>query len=379
MDEKPVIIIGGGLWGTLLALRIRECLPQIAVRIYEPGNQLGEKLAVSFHASDVSTEDLKWLTPFISRQWDNFEVSFPRYRRNSQHRLCTMEPAHFHSVALQKLGANTVFFNHEITPEEALREGTFVIDTVARGYFKALAYQKIQEMVVELKHPHRLLSPLTMDASVEQKNGFRYFQALPLTEKKILVKDVRFSSDPQLYHVDLEQEILEEMKLRRWIPEVIMESESEFWKIPRIKDENFSEGRVIRLDGFIHDVTGDALPDAVRLIERMVKTSFRLGELKLMMKDYLLERRARRKLLRFMNRMLFQVKTPCHERYLFFQSLHSMSPVIREKFYKGDMELIDILKLILSMGVFHTKYKTMNGWRLFRQRTELQRTELLSS
>lgn len=349
MDEKPIIIIGGGLWGTLLALRVRECLPHIQIRLFEPGTQLGEKLAVSFHESDVDPAAMKWLAPFITRRWNEFQVNFPKYSRKNSDTLCTMEPNHFHQVAREKLGSNTVYFNHDITPEEAVRMGSFVIDTLPRGYYKAMGFQKTHGLVVKLLHPHRLHVPLTLDATVEQKNGFRYLQALPLTEDMLLVKDVRFSSDPQLYHEDQEPDLLRELHQRRWIVGDIYERETQFRKIPKQSGENFCEGRVIRLDGFVHDITGDSLPDAVRLIERMVQTSFRLGELKSVMNTYLNERKSHRRILRLMNRMLYQAKTPCHERYQFFQSLYSMPSTVRRKFYKGDLEIFDILRTLLNV------------------------------
>ena len=98
-----------------------------------------------------------------------------------------------------------------------------------------------------------------MDATVEQKNGFRYIQALPLNDELLMVKDVRFSSDPQLYHEDQEPDLLRELHQRRWIVGDIFERETQFRKIPREAGENFCEGRLIRLDGFVHDITGDAL------------------------------------------------------------------------------------------------------------------------
>ncbi len=352
MDEKPVIIIGGGLWGTLLALRMKECLPHVNFRLYEASSQLGEKLPVSFHATDVEADALHWLSPLSSKSWPEFEVSFPRYRRKIPNRLYTLEPDTFHEMAKAKLGSNTVFLNREITPEEALKEGSFVIDTMARGYYKALGYQKTTGLLVSLSHPHRLQTPITMDASVEQKAGFRYLQMLPVGEKLLMVKDVRFSSDPQLYHEEMETDILEELKRRRFVVETMIKKETEFRKIPRHNEDNFHDGRVIRLDGFVHDITGDSIPDAVRLIERMVQTSFRLGELKSVMKSYRDERKSKRNLLRHVNRMLYQAKTPCRERYQFFQSLNSMSPAIREKFYKGDLEFFDIMRTIMNIRIF---------------------------
>lgn len=349
MDESPVIIIGGGLWGTLLALRVRECLPQVPIKLYGHESHLGEKLAVSFHETDVGPEAMKWLAPFISKSWDEFQVNFPRFKRKICHRLCTMEPVHFHALAREKLGANTVFFNRDISPEEAMEEASFVIDTIPRGYFKALGYQKTHGLVVKIVHPHKLTSPLTMDATVEQKNCFRYLQVLPLSEDTLLVKDVRFSSDPKIYFEDLEPDLLRELHARRWVVGDILERETEFRKIPRDKQENFCNGKIIRLDSFVHDVTGDTLPDAVRLIERMVKTSFRLGELRSVMKDYLEERRSHRRLIRLMNRLLYQAKSPCGERYRFFESLHSMPVSIRENFYRGELEFIDALRTLMNV------------------------------
>lgn len=355
MDEKPVIIIGGGLWGTLLALRMKECLPHVNFRLYEASSQLGEKLPVSFHSTDVESSALQWLSALSSKNWPEFEVSFPRYCRRIPNRLFTLEPGTFHELAKARLGSNTVFLNREITPEEAQKEGSFVIDTLPRGYYKALGYQKTTGLLVSLRHPHRLQVPVTMDASVEQKAGFRYLQLLPTKDNLLIVKDVRFSSDPQLYHQEMEADILDELIKRRMTPDEILERESEFRKIPRHNEDHFHDGRVIRLDGFVHDITGDAIPDAVRLIERMVQTSFRLGELKSVMKVYREERSSKRNLLRYVNRMLYQAKTPCRERYQFFQSLNSMSPSIREKFYKGDMELLDILRTMIHTRIFPKK------------------------
>ncbi len=352
MEEKPVIIIGGGLWGTLLALRIRQCLPHVALKLYAPGPQLGEQFSVSFHESDVSQAAMKWLSPFISQSWKDFEVNFPRYSKKSDHKLFTMEPSHFHAVASELLGPNVVYLNRTLTPEEAVKEGSFVIDTLVRGYFKGLGYQKTHGLIVKLTHPHRLSSPISMDATIEQKNGFRYLQVLPLSEERLLLKDVRFSSDPLLYYENIEPDLFREAHQRRWIIDDVLERETEFRKIPCDYCDQFFEGKVIRLDGFVHDITGDALPDAVRLIDRMVQTSFRLGELKLVMREYLIERKSRRRIFRTINRMLFRVKTPCAERYQFFQWLHSMPPSIRKKFYKGDLVIIDILRSLYTKSFF---------------------------
>lgn len=359
MLDKPVIIIGGGLWGSLLALRLKRELPQVRFELHEPNDQLGDGLSVSFHQSDLSQESFKWLRPFITTQWKKFQVDFPSFQKIIEDSFCWIQSRDIDQNLRELIPGERLFFRSEITLEEALRRGSYVIDTRSNGYFKAQGYQKSLGLLVRTRCLHGLKYPITVDATVEQKSGFRYLQYLPVDENTLFVKDSRYSNSPTLYDEYFETDILEDLALRNWEAEEVLFREGDFRKIPREEFVPETRGRIIRLEGFYHDTTGEILPDAVRLIERMVNTSFRYGELKEVLKNYQLERASKKKILKGMNRILYQRATPCHSRYQYMQLLYQLPSSIREKFYAGDLEMRDVGSAMLRtplrsfQGLFH--------------------------
>lgn len=348
MLDKPVIILGGGLWGSLLALRLQQQLPQVNFELYEPSSQVGEGLSLSFHKTDVSAESFKWLKPFLTSQWSKFQVEFPSFNEVLSDSYCWIHSQDFDQKVKQLLSPRQLFLKKEITIEEALQRGSFVIDTRNNGYFKAQGYQKSLGVLVKVKGLHGLSTPITVDARVEQKSGFRYLQYLPVDETTLFVKDTRYSNSPALYDDYFEEDILTDLSLRGWEPQEVLRRERDFRKVAREEFMPETNGRVIRLEGFYHDTTGEVLPDAVRLIERMVDTSFRYGELKEVLKAYQVERAAKKKILKRMNSILYQRATPCQGRYQYMQLLYQLPSPVREKFYAGDLEFWDIGKAFLK-------------------------------
>jgi lycopene beta-cyclase len=342
MLDKPVIIIGGGLWGSLLALRLRQRHPHVRFELYEASSTLGEGLTLSFHQSDISPEAMTWLRPFITHQWKNFQVDFPKFHKSFEAPYCAIHSQAFDQKLKEVLGSENIHLNREITVEEALFDGAFVIDTRNQGYFKAQGYQKSLTLLVKIAGHHALKYPMTVDATVEQKNGFRYLQYLPIDEDTLLVKDSRYSGDPSLYNDYFEEDILNDIKRRGWEPLEVLNREHDFRKVPMDQHVAETSGRVIRLEGFYHDMTGEVLPDAVRLIDRMVETSFRYGELKEVLKNYQIERESKKKVLRTLNKLVYQRATPCHNRYQFMQLLYQLPSSVRQKFYAGDLEIKDV-------------------------------------
>lgn len=348
MLEKPIIIVGGGLWGSLLAIRLKQRHPGVNFKLYEATSTLGEGLSLSFHQTDLSPESMKWLKPFITHQWKKFQVEFPRFHKSIDDTYCTIHSQDFDKKLKEELAQANVVFNHDISLEEALTEGAYVIETRNQGYFKAQGYQKSLALQVRVSGHHGLTIPMTVDATVEQKSGFRYLQYLPLDESTLLVKDIRYSVSPALYDQYFEEDILCDMKLRGWEPAEVLSREHDFRKVPLEEFMPQTAGRVIRLEGFYHDTTGEVLPDAVRLIDRMVQTSFRYGELTEVVKTYQMERSSKKKVMRSLNRLLYQQTTPCHGRYQFMQLLYQMPQQMRHKFYAGDLEMMDIVKAVMG-------------------------------
>lgn len=348
MLEKPVIIIGGGIWGSLLSLRLRKLHPEILFELHEPGERLGDGLSYSFHPPDVSPEHFELLRPFLSRHWSKFNVEFPGFAKKFEDDYCFIHHRDLSNHLENLIPPQHLFFHSEITIEEALRRGAFVIDTRPLGYFKAIGYQKSLGVHLKLDEGHGLEEPVSVDARVEQKESFRFLQFLPLSSNEIFVKDTRYSARPSLYSEYFEEDILMDCTLRGLKVSEVLHREQDFRKIPGERFIAENSQRVIRLEGFYHDLTGDVLPDALRLIERMVQTSFRYGELKEVIRNYHSERESKKRILRTLNRLLYQQTSPCSERYLYLQSLYQLPRRVREKFYAGDLEVQDLIRALIQ-------------------------------
>ena len=348
MLEKPVIIIGGGIWGSILALRLRHHHPNLRFEIYESSDRLGDGLSCSFHRSDISSEHFSWLRPYLSHQWREFAVEFPGFSKVYQDSYCLLRSQDLDLHVRRMLPEDSLFLKTSIELEEALKRGSFVIDTRPNGYFKAIGYQKSLELHLEVERGHGIKSPVTVDARVEQRDAFRFLQVLPLEENRFVVKDTRYSARPSLYEEYFEEDILNDCELRGLRVKEVISREHEFRKIPVERFVADNSQRVIRLEGFYHDLTGDVLPDALRLIERMVKTSFRYGELKEVIRNYHQERESKKRILRGLNHLLYKSSSPCSERYLYLQSLYQLPRGVREKFYAGDLEVSDIVLALLQ-------------------------------
>lgn len=342
MLEKPVIIIGGGIWGSILALRLRHHHPRLRFELYEPTEGLGDGLSHSFHRSDISDEHFSWLRPFLTKYWREFAVEFPGFSRAYNDAYCFLSGSDIDHHLQKIIPSDCLFLKTSIHLEDALRRGSFVIDTRANGYFKAIGYQKSLCLHLEVDLGHGVHRPVTVDARVEQKDSFRFLQMLPLEDNMLLVKDTRYSTRPSLYSEYFEEDILNDCALRGLKVKTVLHREQEFRKIPGERFIAENSQRVIRLEGFYHDLTGDVLPDALRLIERMVQTSFRYGELKEVIRSYHSERESKKRLLRGLNNLLYKSSSPCSERYLYLQSLYRLPRRVREKFYAGDLEVRDI-------------------------------------
>ena len=52
--HADLILVGGGLANTLIALRLSDALPEIKIMILEQGPALGGNHTWSFHGSDLS-------------------------------------------------------------------------------------------------------------------------------------------------------------------------------------------------------------------------------------------------------------------------------------------------------------------------------------
>ena len=77
-----LILVGGGLANSLIAYRLAVTRPEVDWIIVESGPELGGNHTWSFHDTDLSAEQSRWMEPFVTARWPSYEVRFPGLRRD---------------------------------------------------------------------------------------------------------------------------------------------------------------------------------------------------------------------------------------------------------------------------------------------------------
>jgi lycopene beta-cyclase len=336
--DKPVIILGGGIWGTLLAYRLKEALPEIEFKLYEATSALGNHKTCTFSESDCE-DAMTWLDPLISNSWSDHQVKLRSGHKHIKDPYHLIDSDHLHRVTMESLGENVVKLNNKMSMELALKEGEFVIDARNICHYKKTGYRKYLSLEVELEREHGVTSPVIYDGHEELRN----LHYLPLTETTLLITDYWYSDSKALNTNHMRgalSEFLEHKgwKLKRVIKETIGTSE-----IPMSHPRVRQEGRVINLAGIFHDTTGCSIPLAVKLIDRMVRTSFRFGELKEVVSTFRKEAEHDREFLRYMNRLLIEKRRP-----QIFEAIYSQPQNLIKRFSRGELNVADRYRIKLS-------------------------------
>lgn len=353
--EKPVIILGGGIWGSLLAWRLKEALPQVKFRLYEETSTLGNQVSCMFRETDCG-EALKWLRPLISKSWEQHHIKFSSFEKWVTSPYHMIDSKHLHNVVSARLG-DDLKLNNMLTPEFALKEGSFVIDARNSCYYKKTGFKKHLSLHVELSEDHHLIAPVICDGSVTQKERFRNLAYFPLTANSLIVRDIWFSENQRVEMDEMRKALCESIYARGWRINKIIREESGFSELPTSTPILREEGRVISLAGLYHDITGCFIPSASELIERMVLTSFRYGELKEVVKDFRKEVESDRKYFRYLNRQLIEEK---HEKVL--EAIYSQPYPVIERFSRGKLTFLDRSRI--TLGRSHRKIGSLMNMML---------------
>ena len=361
--RADIALVGGGLANCLIALRLRTLRPDVGVLLLEKDEELGGRHTWSFHADDLTETQHAWVAPLVARSWPRHEVRFPAFSRSLDSPYLSITSESLRAVVAEALG-DRIRLGVEVAAMEAdgvrLGDGRrvaagAVIDgrgDPGRGHLE-LGFQKFVGQTLALEAPHGLAGPILMDATVPQKDGFRFVYTLPFGERHLLVEDTRYSDTPDLAKDELRKEIGDYARARGWrirgvegeeegsLPIVLSGDIEAFWDasspgVPR-------SGMRAAL---FHQTTGYSLPEAVRLADAIAE-SRDLGSPAL----YALTRQRSReawrrgRFFRLLNRMLYRAAEP-PRRYRVLEHFYRLPEPLISRFYAGRVTWGDMVRVL---------------------------------
>ena len=276
-----LLIAGGGLSGSLAALAIATRRPEVPVLLVEESEGFGGHRTWSFFDTDVEDED-RWLSEPLTDRWPGYYVAFPGHSRKFRTGYCTIRSerldAHVRSVLRPdqyRLGTRIAAVREReivLTDGETIKaDGAIDARGAANLSMLELGWRKFVGRDYVFERPHGLDLPVSIDATVEQGEGYRFVSCVPLDEHRMLVEDHCYSASAELDADSVGARLDAYVARRRWAPGEIVREESGILPVPTGGDFDaflrIGGARVAKLGlrgGLFHPTSGHALPDALR-------------------------------------------------------------------------------------------------------------------
>ena len=362
MVIADVLLVGGGLTSSLIALRLKRDRPNLKIIMLERDARIGGEHTWCHFATDVAAPIATWLAPLVVHDWAGYDVRFPSHRRTLSTHYRAITSGRLHEVMSQVLGADA-WMGVEASEVKAdsvkLVDGRrlaapLVID--ARGPRRstrlALGWQKFLGQEVRLAAPHGLTRPIVMDATVAQLDGYRFLYVLPTGPDTMLIEDTRYSDGPALDRAALEADIAAYALAQGWqVAEIVREEVgvlpialagdiASYWA-----DEKPGAADAGMRAALFHPTTGYSLPDAARTAELVAGLPLNTAAVRaaiIKMSSKVWESRG---FYRLLNRMLFRAAEPA-QRYRVLERFYRLPAPLIERFYAGDATLADKMRIL---------------------------------
>ncbi|WP_207103106.1 lycopene beta-cyclase CrtY [Paracoccus shandongensis] len=357
--SPDIVIAGGGLSASLAALRLAPAARVLLVD-GKPDPLAGHTW--SFHDTDLDASQRAWLAPAIRRTWNGQDVRFPGYARSLRAGYASLD-ADSLGAALKRLPTVTTLQarvaamdGRGVTLADGQRiEARVAID--ARGFRPHPAvevrFQKFLGQELRLTAPHGLTRPVIMDATVPQRDGYRFFYLLPFDDTRLLVEDTYYSDAAHLSADRQRADIAEYAAARGWQIAAVVREETGVLPITlRLDADAFWKSLppgipVIGLRALrFHPLTGYSLPHAVRSAD-LVARHWQQGAHALaraLRRDSLADARAQG-FYRLLARMLFEAAAP-DERRRVMERFYRLSEPLIERLYAGHSTLADKARIL---------------------------------
>lgn len=354
-----VLIVGGGLAGSLAAWRLATVRPDWQIQVVDAGRQLGGNHTWSFHDTDVTPAVADWLAPLVVARWPRHEVRFPGGRRELPGGYQSISSERLHAVVAPALGTRLRLSTRAVHVEPSCvhldtgdrLDARLVID--ARGDLPSgiqAGWQTFVGLDLELTDDHGLDRPVLMDATVPQTGGFRFIYVLPWSERRLLVEDTLYADGPEVDEPACERAIRDYVARQGWTIAAITRRERGALPIPMSGSaEAFWSGDVVRIgvgSGLFHPTTGYSLPDAASTADFLTTLDLRDGRgVYLQMRERAVRTWRHRRFFRLLNRLLFRAAEP-DQRCRVLEQFYQRPDDVIERFYAARLTLVDILRIL---------------------------------
>jgi len=363
--DYDYVLAGGGLANGLIALAVRAHQPAARIAMIERGAEPGGNHTWCFHAGDTRAEMAAWLEPLIDVRWDGYDVAFPALRRRlaspyacvTSRRLATAVRAalaHDGSALYTRATATAVEAERVVVRAadggELALHGRAVID--ARGPDRAeigrAGWQKFVGRELVLAAPHGLARPTLIDATVEQRDGFRFVYVLPLATDRVLVEDTYFADGTFLDVAAARAGIADYVDARGWrVAEVVREETGVLalpWRCaPPAPHAPLVAGYA---GGWFHPVTGYSFPIAARLAAFVAArpASELFGPA---LAEHAHEHARQLPFAARLNRMMFGWFAPA-QRYRLLERFYRLPEVVIRRFYSLELTARDRARIVVG-------------------------------
>jgi lycopene beta-cyclase len=364
LPTYDLIIVGGGLSGGLLAYRLRQSRPDVRFLVLEQGSTLGGNHTWSFHHSDLTSDQHDWIDPLVKARWDGYVVKFPQYTRHIHSKYYSVTSTHFHSTLYPLLKEQLILGQRvdSIQPTYVILDNSRKIDAQcvidARGIYPGkpenIGYQKFVGLDLKLSAPHELQEPVIMDATCDQRNGYRFFYLLPWDERTLLIEDTYYNNDNHLNINAMRENILDYTKSKFGNIETILRTETGVIPIPLVRDHSSKDkSRVpsIGIGGlFFNDTTGYSFSYSVRVadgISKLPKNDLQPELLSHLVQSLHSQNSSQSSYYRLLNRMLFEAAVPQH-RVKVFERFYKLPQTLIGHFYSGQLTPLERARILIG-------------------------------
>ncbi len=360
--SEPLIIVGGGLAGSLAALAIAARRPDVPLLLVEAGDCFGGNHVWSYFDGDVAGDELALVEAMKPIHWPSHIVRFPGRTRALGFGYNSIHSSGLDALVRERLSPSQWKLGTAVitiaADEITLADGTSI---AASGVIDArgpdgpmpgieLAWQKF--VGIELHAPgHGLAAPIIMDATVDQSDGYRFVYSLPFAPDRLLIEDTYYTDGAVLDVVAVRRRIADYAAVQGWkgkplreevglLPILLGGDPQEFWP---------AADPVARLGlkgGFFHPTTGYSLPLAAsNAIALAALPDLGGAAIAAWTRIRFLGHWRRSGFYRLLNRMLFRAARP-QERVKVFTHFYRLKEVLVSRFYAGKLTMRDKLRIL---------------------------------